>query len=167
VTEQFRRETKLSNLVIGFGIAALLNLQPIPVGGLLALTGSTQTTSQQGAHLTEMVPLLVNLLEWSVVALSTLFGAQLWFSLLKFVVSRGSSGGPAPPLPAATTPPGAAPQAGEPGPQSGPPGPAPQGGDPGPAPQPGAAGPRPGRKSARRRSRAGAQAVTPAPQSSS
>jgi hypothetical protein len=80
VTEQYRREIKLWNFVIGFGIAALLDLRPIPVSGLLA-------PGSQGA---QVMPLLAQMFEWGVVALSTLFGAQLWFSLLKSAAGRGS-----------------------------------------------------------------------------
>jgi hypothetical protein len=147
VTEQFRSEVKLWNFVIGFAIAAVLDLQPIPVGGLMALT---KDAAPHDAHVAQLVPLLVDLLEWGVVALSTLFGAQMWFNLLKLVLSKGASGGgAAPPAPRAAPPaPGAAPPA-DAAPPSGPTEPPP---GPGPAPA-----------RARRKSPAGAAATGPQP----
>lgn len=80
VTEQYRKETKLWNFAIGFGIAALLDLQPVPLTGLLA-----RPEAQGG----QVAPLMANLFEWGVVALATLFGAQLWFGLLNSGARRG------------------------------------------------------------------------------
>jgi hypothetical protein len=79
VTEQYRKETKLWNFAIGFGIAALLDLQPIPLTGMLA------RPEAQGA---QVGPLMASLFEWGVVALATLFGAQLWFGLLHSAARR-------------------------------------------------------------------------------
>jgi hypothetical protein len=89
------------NFVIGFGIAAVLDLRPIPVGGLLTLTDGA---SGHGGQVAQAVPLLANLFEWTVVAASTLFGAQVWFNLLRFAVSRGAGKDPVKPMPGAPAP---------------------------------------------------------------
>jgi hypothetical protein len=138
VTEHYRKEIKLWTFVIGFVIAALLDLQPIPVGGLLALTRAT-APEPAGAQVAQAVPMLANLLEWGLVASSTLFGAQFWYAMIKQMMAL--RGGQPPPTPASGTTP-------------------PAGGEPPPEPP---AGPATGRTPARRKSRTPNAGVTPEP----
>src|SRR6516164_4791521 len=67
-TAKYRRRIRWVAFASGFGLAAVLDLQPVPIGGS-AIAGK--------------LPYAVALFEWVVVAASTLFGAPFWFEILK------------------------------------------------------------------------------------
>jgi hypothetical protein len=65
----------------GFGLAAVLDLQPLPIGGS-AVAGK--------------FPYGVALFEWVVVAASTLLGAPFWFEILQKIAPGIVGAGRAP-----------------------------------------------------------------------
>jgi hypothetical protein len=70
------------NFAVGFGLAAVLDLQPVPTGGS-ALAGK--------------FPYGVAVFEWLIVAASTLLGGSFWFEILKKIGSGivgGQKGAP-------------------------------------------------------------------------
>ena len=125
VADRFRRYTQLSNFVLGLLLAVLLGLKPLPKLSQQALLGANGEV----------------ILNYLVIAISTLFGAPFWFGLLNRINPLKSTG-PRPETGAPPPGPGpSSPDASQTAPPTtpGPPpaGPAPQPSPP-PAPTPGA-----------------------------
>jgi hypothetical protein len=88
MTIAYRHRTQLSNFITGFFLAAVLDLEPIPLGtGPLA-----GAATAAGAGTVSTMAILTSVFEWLVVAMSTLFGAQFWFSMLKKVTGQSTDG---------------------------------------------------------------------------
>jgi hypothetical protein len=123
--DDYRRLSQLSNFIIGLLLAALLGLSPLPKSlmesGLLGYF-SAQFSSEWPLKLAGYV----------IVAISTLYGAPFWFSLIKKLspisptgVSEDAAAGPPTgvlpgPAPTAGTPSPGQPPAGPSGPPAGP-----------------------------------------------
>ncbi|WP_166300781.1 hypothetical protein [Bradyrhizobium sp. 2S1] len=67
-TAKYRSRIRILTFAVGFGLAAVLDLQPVPIGG--SATGGK-------------FPYGVAIFEWLVVAASTLWGAPFWYEILK------------------------------------------------------------------------------------
>jgi hypothetical protein len=87
VTEVYRRRTQMSNLAVGFLLAAMLDLQPIP----LAIAHGDAIPS--GATEFNLAAILTPVFEWLVVALSTPFGAEFWYHILQWATRENSDKG--------------------------------------------------------------------------
>jgi hypothetical protein len=87
VAEQFSRRIRFSNFVVAILIAAILNLQPIPLGGFTAFIpnkeGGPSSTALAGD-----LPYVIAAFQWLIVGLASLPGAQFWYSLLNWLVAR-------------------------------------------------------------------------------
>jgi len=92
-TSAFQRWSQAFNFMVGALVAAVLNLQPIPIGGLApsiaATPGSEANVIAQG------MAFEVVMLQWLMVGLCTLLSAQFWFSVLKRVVTATAPKAPA------------------------------------------------------------------------
>jgi hypothetical protein len=65
---KFTKQIRSVTFGIGFGIAGVLDLQPVAIGG---------------TAIADQIPYAVAVFEWLVVAASTLFGASFWYEILK------------------------------------------------------------------------------------
>jgi hypothetical protein len=65
---RFRTRIRPVTFAVGFGLAAALDLQPVPIGG---------------STLAGKLPYGAAVFEWLIVAASTLLGASFWFEILK------------------------------------------------------------------------------------
>ena len=99
MTAKFNGQIRWVTFGFGFGIAGVLDLQPVAIGGT-AIAG---------------IPYVVAVFEWLVVATSTLFGAPFWYEQLKKIQPGivGAVSGPTPtkPTTAASPESGATPSA--------------------------------------------------------
>jgi hypothetical protein len=82
---KFRSWLRGANFAVGLGLAAVLDLQPVPTGG---------------SSLAGKLPYGVAAFQWLVVAASTLLGASFWFEILKKIspaIVGGQPSGEQPP----------------------------------------------------------------------
>lgn len=87
VSEKFRRRVKFSNFVVAVLIAAILNLQPIPLGGFAVIVSDKSTAAPSTALLGEL-PYVVAGFQWLIVGLAALPGAQFWYAVLAKLTKR-------------------------------------------------------------------------------
>jgi hypothetical protein len=84
----YQHRTQLMSFIIGFALAALLDLEPIPIGNLPS-AGAAATPAAP----VNMVEVMTSVFQWLVVGLSTLFGAQFWYSVLLWATGKTGNGG--------------------------------------------------------------------------
>jgi hypothetical protein len=89
VADQFSRRVRFSNFLVAVLIAAILNLQPIPLGGFDTFAnnkpGAPSSTALAGD-----LPYVVASFQWLIVGLSALPGSQFWHELLNMLISQYS-----------------------------------------------------------------------------
>lgn len=83
VTGRFIRRTQLSTFLVALAIAAMLDLQPWPLG-----------SKADGAN--DPFAYIRTFFEWLIVAASTLFGAPFWYSILAPFLGKKSQQPPSP-----------------------------------------------------------------------
>jgi hypothetical protein len=80
----YQHRTQLTSFLVGFALAVLLDLEPIPLGDLT----SAGVTPRAGVN---VVAIVSSLFEWLVVGMSTLFGARSWYSVLQWAMGESSN----------------------------------------------------------------------------
>jgi hypothetical protein len=91
VGEQFARRVRFFNFVVAFLIAAVLDLKPIPLGGFGAMLAFKPATPP-GTSMAGSLPYVVAGFQWLLVGLSSLPGAQFWYSVLTRLTTRPRTG---------------------------------------------------------------------------
>lgn len=82
VGAEFQRRMRFTTFVFALIIAAILDLKPIPFGGFSTML-DPRAVAPAGTALAKNVPYVIEGLQWLVVALASLMGAEFWYNLLK------------------------------------------------------------------------------------
>lgn len=82
VGAEFQRRMRLTTFAFALVIAAILDLKPIPFGGFSTML-DPRAIAPAGTAIAKNVPYVVEGLQWVVVALASLMGAEFWYNLLK------------------------------------------------------------------------------------
>jgi hypothetical protein len=102
VSETYRRRTQLTSFLFGFLLAAVLDLEPIPLEFTRAADAAAAVAGPPG-----MLGMVTAVFEWVIVASSTLFGSEFWYRTLQWATGKTGNGKGTIPNPAAgggTTP---------------------------------------------------------------
>jgi hypothetical protein len=102
VSEAYRRRTQLTSFLFGFLMAAVLDLEPIPLEFTRAADAAAAAASPPS-----ILGMVTAVFEWVIVASSTLFGAEFWYRTLQWATGKTGNGKGTIPNPAAgggTTP---------------------------------------------------------------